>query len=313
MCVLTALAGDWLLTKGAEQHKLAEAADGEPESCIVRCPWRGSHLAARNGLEKQGGEVNAVKLENKVAIVTGAGRGIGRAIALCFAREGADVVIPDIKLHRAAAVAGEVESLGRQALAKQVDVAVSAQVDGLVEETVGRFGKVDILVNNAGIGLVRPFYEQTDEEWDRVIKIHLYGCFYFSRAVSKHMIERKEGKILNIASISGVIGSMGRGAYGAAKGGIITLTKVMAVDLAKHGINVNAIAPGPIKTRLLLGGFGEDELKHYCNYIPFKRLGEPNEVADAALFLCSTDAKYITGHVLPVDGGFLAAGVLEAD
>lgn len=254
-----------------------------------------------------------MKLEGKVAIVTGAGQGIGRAIALRFAVEGADVVIPDINLDGAESVAREVAVLGRKAFVKQVDVAVSEQVNALVEETIDRFGKVDILVNNAGISVIRPFYEQSDEEWDRVLKVHLYGCFYCSRAVAKHMIERKEGHIVNLASIAGFVGSVGRGAYGAAKGGIITLTKIMAVELARYNINVNAIAPGPIGTQLLRSHFDEAQLKEYCQDIPFKRLGESAEIADAALFLCSPDSSYITGHILAVDGGFLAAGVLERD
>jgi NAD(P)-dependent dehydrogenase (short-subunit alcohol dehydrogenase family) len=254
-----------------------------------------------------------MKLENKVAIVTGAGQGIGRAIALCFAQEGAHIAIPDINLDGAEAVAREVEALGRKAFAKKADVAVSTQVKAFVKEAVSRFDKIDILVNNAGTGIIKSFFELSDEEWDTVLKTNLYGCFYCSRAVAKHMIARREGKIVNIASISGLTGSARRGAYGASKGGIITFTKIMAVELAKHGINVNALTPGPVTTPLLISRLDESQLKDYCRDIPFKRLGETEEIADAALFLCSSDSKYITGHILAVDGGFLAAGVLEED
>jgi 3-oxoacyl-[acyl-carrier protein] reductase len=160
---------------------------------------------------------------------------------------------------------------------------------------------------------VKPFWEHSDVEWDRVIKVNLYGFFYFGRAAARHMIERHEGKILNIASISGVVGSLGRGAYGASKGAVIALTKIMAVELAKYGVNVNGIAPGPINTRLVKASLDEEAMNHYRRYIPFRRLGEPSEIADAALFLCSDNSRYITGHTLAVDGGFLAAGVLEKD
>ena len=254
-----------------------------------------------------------MKLKDKVAMITGAGKGIGQAMALRFAEEGADIVIPDIDFEAAQTVAKEVESLGRKALSMKVDVSVSSEVNALVKATLDKFGKIDILVNNAGTTKLEPFYETSDEDWDRVIRVNLYSCFYCSRAVGKEMIKRREGEILNIASVSGILGSVRRTSYGASKGGMITLTKVMAVDLALYGINVNAIAPGPIVTPLACEHLGEQGFKSYCHGNPLSRVGEVLDIAEAALFLCSPDSKYITGQILAVDGGFTSAGMLERD
>lgn len=248
-----------------------------------------------------------------MAIVTGGGRGIGKAIALAFAKEGADIVVASRTLSEIEKVASEIESLGRRALAREVDVSICSQVEDLVTATVDKFGKIDILINNAGWSKLQPIMETTDEIWDRIVKVNLYACFFCSRAVAREMVKRKEGKILNIASISGIRGSVRRGPYGAAKAGMINLTKVMAGELGKYGINVNAIAPGPIETELLLREVGEELLKDYVRSLCLNQLGKVEDVAKAALFLCSSDSDFITGHTLPVDGGFVAAGQLEKD
>ena len=234
-----------------------------------------------------------MKLKDKVAIITGGGRGIGKAIALAFAKEGADIVVTSRTLSEIEKVALEIKSLGRRALARAVDVSVCSQVEDLVKATVDKFGKIDILVNNAGWSKLQPIVETSDEIWDQIIKVHLYGCFFCSRAVAREMIKRKEGKILNIASIQGIRGSVRRGPYGAAKAGMINLTKVMAGELGKYGINVNAIAPGPIVTELLLREVGEELVKAFIRSLCLNRLGNVEDVAKAALFLCSSDSDFI--------------------
>ncbi len=252
-----------------------------------------------------------MKLEGKVAIITGAARGIGRGIALRFAQEGADIVILDINLKGVESVTAEVEALGRRAFAAEVDVTNSAAVNDLVNLTLEQFGKIDILINNAGILKLQPFWEVSDEDWDRIIKVHLYGGFYCSRAVAPHMMERREGKIVNITGANGMRGSVERAAYGAAKAGLTQLTRVMAVDLAPYDINVNAIAPGPVLTEMVKAVQATGRLKFYPNMIPLKRWCTPEDITAAAVFLCSPEASYITSHILHVDGGFYESGMLE--
>jgi NAD(P)-dependent dehydrogenase (short-subunit alcohol dehydrogenase family) len=251
-----------------------------------------------------------MKLKSKTAIITGAASGIGKAIALRFGQEGANVIISDKDMERAKSVVKEIESAAGKAVAREVDVTDCLSVEDMVNYTVERYGRIDILVNNAGISWVKPFFEVSNEDWDLMIKTHLYGCFFCSQAVARVMIRRNTGgKILNISSITGLRGSLGRGPYGAAKGGIITFTKYLAVELAQYRINVNSIAPGPIFTPLIEKIW--EKVKDYPKDVPLKRFGTPDEVADAALFLCSSAADYITGAILPVDGGFLAAGQID--
>ena len=251
-----------------------------------------------------------MKLESKTALITGGASGIGKATALCFAREGAEVAIADLNLEKGKNACIEIEKFNRSALAVEVDVADEESVQHSVQAVLERFGRIDILVNNAGISWVKPFFEVSSKDWDRMIRIHLYGCFYFSQAVSRVMIDQgRGGKILNMASITGFRGSTGRGAYGAAKAGVINFTRYLSVELAPHNINVNAIAPGPILTPLIEKLW--EQIKDYPRDIPLKRFGKPDEVASAALFLCSSDASYITGQILAVDGGFLAAGQID--
>jgi len=252
-----------------------------------------------------------MRLQDRVAIITGGGSGIGKAICLLFASEGAHLVIPDINFQAAQEVAREVERRGRRALACHTDISEDDQVAELFQKTLEQFGKVDILINNAGIGILQPFLETTRENWDKHLKVHLTGTFICSQLAAREMIKRRYGKIINIVSIAGIVGSVGRAAYGAAKGGMITLTKVMAMELAEYGINVNAIAPGPILTPLLEEALPEEDKREYTRTVPLGRFGKPEEVAMAALFLASDESSYITGQILGVEGGFLSRGIMK--
>jgi 3-oxoacyl-[acyl-carrier protein] reductase len=248
-----------------------------------------------------------MKLDGKVAIVTGAGRGIGKAISVALAREGASVVMSDRDkeevVHAAAAVDG-------RAIAVQADISSDSDIAGLVQQAMDAFGKIDVLVNNAGVGATTLFLETSREEFERVVRINLTGTFLVSQAVARKMVERKYGRIVNIVSLSGQKGGVGRSAYGSSKAGIDLLTKVMAVELADSGIAVNAIAPGPILTEVAKAMHTVETREAYHRLIPQRRYGEPEDIAEAAVFLASDEAKYVTGHTLNVDGGFLAAGLM---
>ncbi len=248
-----------------------------------------------------------MRLSGKTAIVTGAARGIGQAIAVAFAKEGAQVVICD--RDEAAAITAAKE-IGPAAIAVAGDISSDADVEKVVSSALENFGKIDILVNNAGIGATTLFLESSREEFERVVRINLTGTFLMSQAVARKMAEKKSGKIINIASLSGQKGGVGRSAYGASKAGVELLNKVMAVELADYGINVNAIAPGPILTEVSKTMHTLETRDAYHRLVPQRRYGEPSEIADAAVFLASDEARYVTGHTLNVDGGFLAAGLL---
>jgi 3-oxoacyl-[acyl-carrier protein] reductase len=250
-----------------------------------------------------------MQLTDQVAIITGSARGIGRAAALCLAREGASIVVADIDAAGARAAAEEIESLGRQALAVETDVASQEQVQAMVHRVMETFGHVDILVNNAGIASLTPLLEMPFEEWDRTVKIHLYGTFFCTQAVVRYMVMRGRGCVVNISSVSGLVGSVGRVAYGAAKGGMVAMTRVLAVELAPRGIRVNAIAPGAVETELSRAAWTPADREGYFHLTPAGRLGQPEDIAQAVLFLCSPQSDYITGQVLAVDGGFSVAGI----
>ena len=250
-----------------------------------------------------------MQLIDQVAIITGSARGIGRATALSMAREGASIVIADINEAGAQDAAAEIEGLGQRAIAVPTDVAHHGQVQEMVQRAIDTFGRIDILVNNAGNASLTPLLETTPEEWDRTIKIHLYGTFYCTQAVVRHMVAQGSGRVVNISSVSGLVGSAGRSAYGAAKGAIATLTKVLAVELASQGIRVNAIAPGAVETELSRTAWTPADQEGYFRLTPVERLGQPDDIAQAVLFLCLPQSDYITGHVLAVDGGFSIAGI----
>ncbi len=250
------------------------------------------------------------RLNGKVAIVTGGARGIGQAIALLFAREGAEVAVVAAHQETAEKTANEIKSSGSKAIAIKANVSDSAQVNKMVELTLNTFGRIDILVNNAGIFSAGPSEHLTEEQWDRILDIDLKGVFLCAQAAARVMIKQRAGKILNISSILGISGAPDRAAYSASKAGVIMLTKALAVDWAKHGIYVNCIAPGYVKTeqiaeRIREGAYSEDAI---ANRTLLKRMADPSDIAKAALFLVSDDANYITGQTLVVDGGWTAYG-----
>jgi 3-oxoacyl-[acyl-carrier protein] reductase len=250
------------------------------------------------------------KLDSKIAIITGAGRGIGRSIAIRFGREGASIMAADLDATSAEATANEIVAFGGKARSKAVDVGVQAEVQELVASTIDAWGRVDVLVNVAGVGLTKLFINTTLEQWDKVLRVNLTGTFLCSQTVARVMLEQGRGKIINIASLSGQRGGTGRAAYGASKAGVTMLTKVMAVELAQYGITVNEIAPGPVNTEMTAITHDEATRREYHRLIPMRRYAEREEIADAAAFLASSEADFINGHTINVDGGFAAAGLM---
>jgi 3-oxoacyl-[acyl-carrier protein] reductase len=249
-------------------------------------------------------------IANRVAIITGSGRGIGREMARLFSSAGARVVVADIDARSATAAAAEIVAAGHVARAIAVDIGDPAQVERLVGETIDHFGRVDVLVNNAGVGLNKPFLATTPAEWEHQLRVNLTGTFLCAQAAARVMTRQGAGTIVNLASISGQRGGQGRAAYGAAKAGVILLTKVMAVELAPLGVRVNAIAPGPVDTDQSRGTHTEATRQAYFDRIPIGRYGEREEITAAALFLASDASSFVVGHVLNVDGGFRAAGLM---
>lgn len=244
-------------------------------------------------------------LSNRVAIVTGSGRGIGRAIALKLAEVGATVVVNDIG-EAAQGVAEEIKAMNRQSLAILADVSSSSDVARLMETTKDTYGKVDILVNNAGITRDQILVRMSDEDWDRVLNVNLRSVFLCSRAVLRQMIKQRWGRIISIASIVGVAGNPGQANYASAKAGIIGLTRTIAREVASRGITANVIAPGFIDTEMTQR-LEEKRRQELMGHIPLGYLGSPRDVAEAVAFLASEEARYITGQILNVDGGMAGA------
>ncbi|MDT8859061.1 3-oxoacyl-[acyl-carrier-protein] reductase [Alkalihalobacillus sp. MEB130] len=244
-------------------------------------------------------------LQGKTAIVTGASRGIGRATAIELGRNGANVVVNYAgSQERAEQVVAEIKSLGVDALAIQADVADSEQVQAMVKETIEVFGRVDILVNNAGITKDNLIMRMKEEEWDAVINTNLKGVFNCGKAVTRQMMKQRYGRIINVASVVGVLGNPGQANYVAAKAGVIGLTKTMARELANRNIHVNAVAPGFIETDMT-DELGEDMKGQLLSQIPLATLGKPEHIANVVRFLASPDADYMTGQTLHVDGGMV--------
>lgn len=247
-------------------------------------------------------------LQDRVAIVTGAGQGIGRAIARELATAGAHVVASGRRLEPLQTLAGEIRARGRRALAVSCDVRDAAQLDRVVDETMREFGRIDLLVNNAGYRIRAPLDRLPRPEWDAMVGTNLTGVFLCCQAAARQMVRQGGGRIITTASINGFRGVENLVGYNAAKAGVIELTRTMAVELAQHRIAVNAIAPAQIDTRLTRS-LPEAARRRRVERIPMARFGEPEEVARVALFLASDDASYVTGHTLAVDGGYLAGGL----
>ncbi len=248
-----------------------------------------------------------MRLEGKAAIVTGSGRGIGREIAIKYAQEGADVLVnytsrPDT----ANETAKEIEKLGRKAAVVKADVANKADADNMVKTAIDAFGKVDILVNNAGISWPAMLYKMTEEQWDKVVDIHLKGAFLCTSAVAHHMRERKYGKIINVISTAGVYGTMGQINYASAKAGLIGFTKSASRELGRSGINVNCVVIGIIETEMTEKIRTDPKLQEtYLNRIQLGRFGKVEDVAPIFVFLGSDESSYITAQVIGVDGGYV--------
>jgi len=249
-------------------------------------------------------------LKGKVAIITGARRGMGKSHALLLAKAGAKVVVSDVSEEDCQKVVEEIKKNGGEAIAVKCDVSKKEEVDNLIKETVEKFGKVDILVNNAGICQFKPFLELTEEEWDKTLDINLKGYFLCAQAVAKEMVKQKAGVIINIASVAS--GQVGIGFptlahYSASKGGIIALTETLAVELAPSEIRVNAVAPGMIETPMIASvKENPEQEKEMLKRVPIGRVGKPEEVSNLILFLASEGSSYMTGSTIVIDGGWLA-------
>jgi 3-oxoacyl-[acyl-carrier protein] reductase len=244
------------------------------------------------------------QLENQIAVVTGAGRGIGRAIALKFAAQGADIAAVDLKTEFVQETVEEVRKLGRKAWAVAANVSEAASVEAAVEQILKEAGRVDILVNNAGITKDGLVMRMSEADWDAVLDINLKGTFLFTKALSRSLLKQKSGRIVNIASVIGLIGNAGQCNYAASKAGVIGLTKSCAREFASRGITVNAIAPGFIQTAMT-DKLSQEQKDAITKQIPLASLGQAEDVAEAVLFFASPAAHYVTGQVLAVDGGMV--------
>jgi NAD(P)-dependent dehydrogenase (short-subunit alcohol dehydrogenase family) len=250
-----------------------------------------------------------MRLAGRVAAITGGALGIGRATARLFAAEGAAVALGDVKLEAAEATAREIVEAGGRAIAVEVDVGDAGQVQAFVDRTVAGLGRLDVMFANAGIAHVAPFLDHAEAQWHRVLRVNLTGVFLCCQIAARQMVgQGGGGRIITTASINGFRGVENLVGYNVAKAGVIELTKTMAVELARHHITVNAIAPAQIDTRLTRG-YSEEARARRVARIPMGRFGEAEEVARVALFLASDDASYVTGHTLAVDGGYLAGGL----
>ena len=245
-----------------------------------------------------------MRLEGKVSLVTGAAQGIGESISRKLAQEGSDIIIVDIDQEKAEETAQQIRKLGRQAYAYRIDVSDYRQVEDLVNREIEKWGGVDVLVNNAGITRDNLLLRMKEEDWDLVIKINLKGSFNLCKVVSRFMMKKRAGNIVNIASIIGLIGNVGQSNYAASKAGLIGLTKSLAKELAPRNIRVNAVAPGFIQTAMT-EKLPEEVRAEMLKLIPLQRIGQVEEVANLVVFLASEDSSYITGQVINVDGGMV--------
>jgi 2-hydroxycyclohexanecarboxyl-CoA dehydrogenase len=247
-----------------------------------------------------------VALEGKVALVTGAGRGIGAAISEGLAAAGAAVAVVDLDGANAAAQAARLAAAGTKSVGLQADITDSGRIRAVVDDATAALGSVDVLVNNAGWDKIEPFVDNTEADWDKILTINLKGPIIVTRAVLDQMIERKSGRIVNIASDAGRVGSSGEAVYSAAKGGVIAFTKTLAREMARHGITVNCVCPGPTDTDLF-ATMGEQLRVAIEKAIPLRRIAQPSDIVPAVVFFANDDAGYITGQTLSVSGGLTMA------
>ena len=246
-----------------------------------------------------------MRLEGKVAIVTGARKGIGESVALALAQEGADLVLVSRSIQADSDLVRAVEKLGRRVFVKQVDVGDRGQVFTLVEEVMEKFGRVDVLFNNAGITKPGMLWKLSEEQWEDIIRINLTGTFYCLQAVAQPMIEQRSGSIINVTSSAGLLGTVGQVNYTAAKGGVYALGKSAAKELARYGVRVNTIAP-MAETDMTQTIANDPRFKEkYLERIPLGRFGKPEEIGPAVVFLASEDSSYITGQIICIDGGMV--------
>jgi 3-oxoacyl-[acyl-carrier protein] reductase len=243
-----------------------------------------------------------MRFKGKVALITGGGQGIGRSIALKLAREGSDIAVVDVNLEKARDVAVEAEAMGRKTMALKADVSVPKETEEMTERVASDLGAIHILVNNAGITRDALVLRMKEDEWDQVLKVNLKGPYNCTKSAVKFMSKQRYGRIVNIASIVGLMGNAGQGNYAASKAGLIGFTKTVAREFALRNITCNAVAPGFIETQMT-HALSEKVRESLASQIPMRRLGTPDDVAEAVLFLASDAAGYITGHVLNVNGG----------
>jgi len=241
-------------------------------------------------------------LKDRVALITGAAQGIGKAIAILLARKGADIVVSDLNFEKAREVAKEIEDMGRRCLVSKTNVADFTEAEVMIKKTIEEFGRIDILVNNAGIVKDSFLLRMKEENWDQVLNVNLKGTFNCTKAAVKFMAKQRSGRVVNIASISGEMGNVGQANYSASKAGVIGFTKTVAREFASRGINVNAVAPGFIDT-VMTQSLPDDIKENLKSQIPAQRLGTPEDVAQTVYFLVSEMSDYITGQVINVNGG----------
>ena len=246
----------------------------------------------------------------RVAVVTGGGSGLGREMALRFARDGAAVVVADQNAETAKAVCGEIVKANGRAIGIKVDVRLQSDVEAMVKAAVGNFGALHILVNSAGVGEQTAFLKQTIEEFERIIAVNLTGTYRCVHVAAPEIIKSGWGRIINISSVTGLRGVSGRVSYGASKTGIVGMTRALAIELAPYNITVNAIAPGPVDTEMVRQVHSAATRETYNRNSPMHRYGTTTEIADGAAFLASDQASYITGHTLPIDGGMTATAAI---